>query len=105
MNLSQKRLQACTDVQSLTTELVATCKPYGAIRYLKVLMASRRGRPQALCFWQMADAEAEQQLMALLHAHRVASYLVLVVALPRPWGEPPRAGRRPAQNREHVLWM
>lgn len=105
MNLSQKRLRACTDVQSLTTELVATCTPYGVIRYLKVLIASRRGRPQALCFWQMGDAQAEQQLMALLHAHRVGSYLVLVVALPRPWGQPTQGMQASARTREHVLWM
>lgn len=47
MNLMLKRLRACPVAQALATELVHTCARYGPIRYLKVLMATHRGRLQA----------------------------------------------------------
>ncbi len=95
MNLTLKRLRACPDAQSLATELVGTCTRYGAIRYLKVLMATHRGRLQALCFWQMGDATAEQRVMDALPVHRVADYLVLVVALHQAHA---------TATVEHALW-
>jgi hypothetical protein len=84
MNLTLTRLRACPNAQTLATELVGTCTRYGAIRYLKVLMATHRGQLQALCFWQMGDACAEQRVMDVLPVHRVADYLVLVIAIRRP---------------------
>ena len=104
MNLMLKRLRACPDAQALATELVHTCTRYGPIRYLKVLMAIHRGRLQALCFWQMGTAAAEQQVMDALSARRVANYLVLVVAMQQPWdGEPPAAPPS-SPSWEHALW-
>lgn len=82
MNLTQRRLKACPNAQALATELVGACNRFGAIQYLKVLVASYHGQLQALCFWKMADGAAEQQVMAMLHVHRVSDYLVLVVAMP-----------------------
>jgi len=85
VNQTLFRLRKCVDTQALVNELVGACGRYGAIRYLKVLVGSCQGQLQALCFWQMRDADAERQLMDLLQVPRVADYLVLVVPMPQPW--------------------
>ncbi|MFY7906506.1 MAG: hypothetical protein ACOVO0_10230 [Burkholderiaceae bacterium] len=105
MNLSLKRLLACPDAQALATELICTCTRYGSIRYLKILMARQGGQLQALCFWQMGDARAERQVMALLHVQRLANYLVLVVAMQPPRGDLRLKDSLPDQPQEGALWI
>ncbi|MFC5522766.1 hypothetical protein [Polaromonas jejuensis] len=79
MNNELDKLQHCPDLASLRFTLHRVCSRFGSVAQLKILPASCAGKQQALCFFRMASAEEEQQLMSGLGVRRFGGELVVVV--------------------------
>ncbi len=81
MNQELELLKSCADADDLKPLLHSICSGFGEVSRLDVLVASRVGKRQAMCFLRMATLEQEQALMRELRMGRFGGDVVLIVDL------------------------
>lgn len=81
MNSDFEKLKHCADADDLKTLLHSICSRFGEVMRLEILVSSRVGKRQALCFLRLATLEQEQNFMRELQAGRFAGDVVLIVDL------------------------
>lgn len=81
MTIAMQLLNHCRTIDDLRPRLHALCLGFGTIVRLDILMASRVGKRQALCFIRMQTPQQEEALMQELGVGRFGGDLVMIVDL------------------------
>ena len=81
MGQTSEHLKNCANVSDVKRKIKALCARFGSTLRIDVLLGSRGGMHQAMCFWRMESRGREDEVMSEFGVGRFGVDLVMIVDL------------------------